>query len=205
MLPAAGGLSEREAAASPVAQFRLWFEQTRAAGVRQPRAMTLATVNALGRPTARMVVLAGYDERGFDFATDSRSPKIADTLRQPWVALVFYWAELDQQVRIEGELTALDEATADVYFHKRARDSQIATWVGRQSEVVPDRAGLEEQFLALLTGRERQPISRPPTYLAYRVRPAQFEFWQARSDQLHDRVRYTLAEPGAWTIERLSP
>ena len=201
----AGGLSPRDAAASPVAQFRLWFEQTRLAGVREPRAMTLATVNALGRPTARMVVLAGYDERGFDFATDSRSPKIADTQRQPWVALVFHWAELDRQVRIEGEVSQLDVATADLYFHKRARESQIAAWVGQQSEVVPDRAVLEEQFLALLTSRERLPISRPPTYLAYRVRPVMFEFWQARSDQLHDRVRYTLAEPGAWTIERLAP
>ncbi len=205
MLPETGGFSPREAAASPVAQFRLWFEQTRAAGVRQPRAMSLATVNALGRPTARMVVLAGYDERGFDFATDSRSPKISDTQRQPWVALVFYWAELDRQVRIEGEVSLLDDASADEYFRKRARESQIATWVGRQSDVVPDRAVLEEPFLALLTGRERQPISRPPTYRAYRVRPELFEFWQARSDQLHDRVRYTLAEPGAWTIERLAP
>ena len=205
MQPEPGGLSPREAAANPMAQFRLWFGQAQAAGARQPRAMTLATVTAQGRPTARMVVLAGYDEHGFDFATDSRSPKIADTLHQPWVALVFYWAELDRQVRIEGELTVLDEAAADAYFHKRARESQIATWVGRQSEVVPDRAVLEEQFLALLTGRERQPISRPPTYLAYRVQPALVEFWQARSDQLHDRVRYTLAEPGAWTIERLAP
>src|SRR5262249_33586723 len=143
--------------------------------------------------------------RGFDFATDSRSPKIADAQRQPWVALVFYWAELDRQVRIEGDLSQLDEATADLYFRKRARESQVATWVGRQSEGVPDRAVLEEQFLELLTGRERQPIDRPPTYLAYRVRPAMVEFWQARSDQLHDRVRYTLAEPGAWTIERLAP
>ena len=199
------GLSPRDAAVSPVAQFRLWFEQTRAAGVRQPRAMTLATVNALGRPTARMVVLAGFDERGFDFATDSRSPKIADTQRQPWVALVFHWPELDQQVRIEGEMMLLDGATADLYFHKRTRESQIATWVGRQSEVVPGRAVLEEQFLELLTGSERQPIRRPSTYLAYRVRPAMVEFWQARSDQLHDRVRYTLVEPGAWTIERLAP
>jgi len=199
------GFSPREAAASPVAQFGLWFEQTRAAGVRQPRAMSLATVNAQGRPTARMVVLAGFDERGFDFATDSRSPKIEDARRQPWVALVFYWAEMDRQVRIEGELSELDGVTADAYFHKRARESQIATWVGRQSEVVPGRAVLEERFLELLTGRERQPISRPPHYLAYRVRPAMVEFWQARSDQLHDRVRYLQTEPGAWTIERLAP
>jgi pyridoxamine 5'-phosphate oxidase len=152
-----------------------------------------------------MLVLAGFDEHGFDFATDDRSPKIEDARRQPWVALVFYWAELDRQVRIEGELAPLDEAAAEQYFHRRARAAQLAAWVGQQSAVVAERPILEEQLLRLLAEQEHQAVGRPPSYRAYRVAPTRVEFWQLRSDQLHDRVRYRQAEPGAWIIERLAP
>ena len=199
------GVELRDATAEPVSLFQAWFEQTKPAGVRQPRAMTLATVNALGRPAARMVVLAGFDQHGFDFATDARSPKIEDGQRQPAVALVFFWAELERQVRIEGQLEPLDEATSDRYFQMRARQSRLATWLARQSDIIEGRDTLEERLLRLLADYDHQPIPRPPYYLAYRVRPALVEFWQARSDYINDRLRYVRRADDSWTIERLAP
>ena len=199
------GLSLRDAANTPVELFQAWFEQTGPAEVPQPRAMTLATANAQGRPSARMVILAGFDQRGFDFATDARSPKIADAAQQRWVALVFYWAQLERQVRVEGQLEALDEATSDRYFYARSRESQVATWLARQSDVIEGRDILEESLLRRLAEFEGQPIPRPPYYLAYRVKPATVEFWQARIDRINDRLRYTPAQGGSWIIELLAP
>ena len=199
------GLGLRDAAANPVEQFRAWFQQAGDAGLYQPRAMALATVNELGRPTARMLVLAGFDEHGFDFTTDGGSPKAGDMRARPWAALVFYWAELERQVRLEGEIERLDGATTDAYFKKRARESQLSTWVARQSEVIDGRDVLEERLLQLLAEHERKPVSRPPYYAGYRVRPSMFEFWQARADHLNDRVRYRRAEDGSWIIELLAP
>jgi len=199
------GLSLSDAPNTPAELFQAWFEQTRPAGVPQPRAMTLATVNALGRPTARMVILAGCDQRGFDFATDARSPKIADTAQQPWVALVFYWAELERQVRVEGPLEPLDAVISDRYFYLRSRESQVATWLARQSDAINGRDILEESLLQRMAEFEGQPIPRPPYYLAYRVKPAMVEFWQARGERINDRLRYTSAPGGSWIIELLAP
>ena len=199
------GLSLRDAPADPMRLFQAWFEQAKAAGASQPRAMAMATVNALGRPSARMLVLAGCDEGGFDFTTDDHSPKALHLARQPWAALVFYWAEMERQVRIEGRVEPLDDAHSDAYFQKRARESQIAAWAARQSEVIADRAVLEERLLQLLADHEHKPVTRPPYYSAHRLRPAMLEFWQARTDHLNDRVRYTLSEDGTWTIELLEP
>ena len=195
----------REAAADPVQQFRQWFQTAKAAGLYEPRAMALATVRADGQPTARMVVLAGFDERGFDFATDDRSPKAADLQRQPRAALVFHWAELQRQVRVEGTVELLDAAATDAYFYQRARASQFATWLARQSDVLEGREVLEERLLKRLAEYEERPVPRPPYYVAYRVRPAVIEFWQARSDHINDRVRYHCAEDGAWIIDLLAP
>jgi len=199
------GLSLRQAAAHPMDQFRAWFEQARAAGLYAPRAMSLATVNAQGRPTARMVVLAGFGERGFDFTTDGRSPKAEDLRRSAYAALVFHWAELERQVRVEGTVEALPASEVEPYFQKRSRGSQLAAWASHQSEVIPGRDILEERLLQILTEHEGRPIDMPPYYAGYRVRPAMLEFWQARSDQLNDRVRYRLAEDGAWITELLAP
>jgi len=199
------GLSLRDAPNTPLELFQAWFEQTKPAGVPQPRAMTLATVNALGRPAARMVLLAGFDPRGFDFATDARSPKIEDAQRQPWVALVFYWAELERQVRVEGQLEPLDSATSDRYFYQRSRASQLSTWLAPQSTAVAGRASLEEDLLQRAAAFDGQTVPRPPDYRAYRVRPALVEFWQARTDRINDRLRYTLAADGSWAIQRLAP
>jgi pyridoxamine 5'-phosphate oxidase len=199
------GFSLRDAAASPVEQFRAWFEQAKAAGLYQPRAMAMATVNALGRPAARMLVLAGYDERGFDFTTDGRSPKAQDLSRQPWAALVFHWAELDRQVRVEGVVEALEDVLTDAYFHQRARESQLAALASRQSEVIEGRDVLEERLLELLTQYEHTPVERAPYFAGYRLRPEVMEFWQTRRDHLNDRVRYRKAEDGSWIIELLAP
>ena len=199
------GLSLRQAPANPLELFRAWFEQAKTAGVTQPRAMTLATVNALGRPTARMLVLAGYDARGFAFITDGSSPKAQDLRQQPWAALVFHWADLERQVRVEGQVVALEAAETDAFFHQRARESQLAAWAARQSQVIEDRAVLEERLLQLLAAHERAPVERPPAYIGFRVKPSMLEFWQARHDHLNDRVRYRRAEDGSWITELLAP
>jgi pyridoxamine 5'-phosphate oxidase len=199
------GLSLHDAPSYPMQQFRAWFEQARAAGLYQPRAMSLATVNARGRPSARMVILAGFGDSGFDFTTDRRSPKALDLQRQPWAALVFYWAELERQVRVEGKVAGLAEATTDAYFQVRSRESRLATWASRQSEVIAGRDVLEEQLLRVMAEHEHAPVARPPDTFGFRLQPSLVEFWQARSDRLHDRVRYRRAEDETWIIELLSP
>jgi pyridoxamine 5'-phosphate oxidase len=167
--------------------------------------MTLATMTAEGRPAVRVVVLAGFDARGFDFTTDGRSPKAGELRRQPWAALAFLWPELERQVRVEGPVETLAEAEADAYFHKRARESQLAAWLAPQSQVVASRAVLEEGLLQVLARYDGRPVPRPPEYTGYRVAPATLEFWQARSDHIHDRLRYRRAPDGAWIIELLAP
>lgn len=199
------GLSLHDAPSYPMQQFRAWFEQARAAGLYQPRAMSLATVNALGRPSGRMVVLAGFDEGGFDFTTDRRSPKALDLQRQPWAALVFYWAELERQVRVEGKVAGLAEATTDAYFQMRSRESRLAAWASRQSEVIAGRDVLQERLLRVMAEHEHAPVTRPPDTVGFRLQPSLVEFWQARSDRLHDRLRYRQAEDETWIIELLSP
>jgi pyridoxamine 5'-phosphate oxidase len=199
------GLSLRGAPNEPVELFRAWFEQAQAVQAAQPRAMTLATVDALGRPAARMVILAGFDEHGFDFTTDARSPKIEQTQRQPWVALVFFWAELERQVRVEGKLAALDAAAADRYFYARSREAQLATWAAQQSQALASREVLEASLLERLAQFEGKPVPRPPYYTGFRIEPARVEFWQARTDRLNDRLRYERAADGTWTVELLAP
>jgi pyridoxamine 5'-phosphate oxidase len=199
------GLSLRDVARTPVEQFGAWFEQARAAGLYQPRAATLATVNALGRPAARMVILAGFGAQGFDFTTDERSPKAADLRRQPWAALVFYWPELERQVRLEGETQTLGNDEVRTYFEKRARASQLAAWASRQSEVIESRAILEQRLLELIEAHEGRAVEPPPYMAGYRLKPVMAEFWQARGDHLNDRVRFRAAEDGAWITELLAP
>ena len=199
------GFGLRDAAAQPMDQFLVWYQQALAAGLYQPRAATLATVNAQGRPAARMIVLAGFETGGIDFLTDDRSPKADDLRHQPWAALVFYWAELERQVRIEGPVAPLEASAADAYFDRRARDSKLSAWASRQSEVIPDRAVIEQQLLQQLTEHHGQPVGRPDYYVAYRLRPSLLEFWQGRDDRLSDRVRYRQVENNSWLIELLSP
>jgi pyridoxamine 5'-phosphate oxidase len=199
------GLTLRDAPSHPLAQFQAWFEQARTAGLYQPRAMTLATVNAQGRPTARMVVLTGASNAGFDFTTDGRSPKALDLQRQPWAALVFYWAELQRQVRVEGQVVTLPVSITETYFQRRARESRLAAWASRQSEVIAGRDVLEERLLPVLARYEQGLIPRPPDTAGFQLQPMLVEFWQGRLDSLHDRVRYRLAGDQTWIIDLLAP
>ena len=199
----ASGFDVAAAANEPLDQFAAWLAEVQAAGVFGPRAMLLATAGPEGRPSARVVMLAAHDRRGLAFATDQRSPKAHDLAAQPWAAAVFLWGEVERQVRFEGPVTRTSDAEADEYFANRAVGARLATWVGPQSAVVGDRAALEAGLLRALE-EQPSPVPRPPDYGGYRLAPEVVEFWQGRTDRLHDRVRYR-REHGGWVLERLSP
>jgi pyridoxamine 5'-phosphate oxidase len=199
------GLLEADMHVNPFEQFRRWFDQATAAGFREPGAMTLATATAAGAPAARLVLLRGFDERGFVFHSNRSSRKGQEMAENPRAALVLYWDKLERQIRIEGRVETISDEESDAYFRTRPRGSQLSAWASSQSEVIPGRAGLEkemEELAARYTGRE---VPRPPYWGGYRVVPQSIEFWQGRPDRLHDRLRYTHQPDGSWLLERLSP
>jgi pyridoxamine 5'-phosphate oxidase len=200
----AAGFDVRDAARAPMAQFAVWYQDARNAGLRLPHAMTLATVNAEGRPTARMVLMTSHDEYGFVYFTDEASPKLVAIAANPWVALVFHWAGLERQVRVEGTVTPVSQADNDRQWLARGWAPKLGALVARQSQVVASRAELEEALLRLVRQYDHAPVPRPPYYRGFRVQPATVEFWQGRDDWLHDRIRYR-AEGGGWVVERLAP
>ncbi len=198
------GFDLRDAARDPLDQFAAWLAEVQAAGVFGPRAMLLATVSAAGRPTARVVMLAAHDHLGLAFATDRRSPKALDLAHQPYAAAVFHWPEVERQVRVEGPVSVTSAADSDAYFAHRAVEARLAAWVGPQSAPVPDRAALEEQLLSVLS-EHPAAIARPPDYIGYRLAPERVEFWQGRTDRLHDRVVYQRDNAAGWQLQRLTP
>jgi pyridoxamine 5'-phosphate oxidase len=201
---ASAGLAEADARADPIAQFQRWFDDARRAEVHEPNAMTLATVDADGRPAARMVLLKGVDARGLAFYTNRDSRKAKEMSVNPRAALVFWWGPIQRQVRFEGEIEAVAAAEADAYFASRPKGSQLAAWASAQSSVIPDRAALEAEERR---HRERfgdGDVPRPPFWGGYRLVPAVVEFWHGRESRLHDRLRYTRTQDG-WRIERLAP
>lgn len=197
-------LLETEVDANPIGQFQRWFEQALAAELPEPNAMTLATVTAEGKPAARMVLLKGFDQQGFVFYTNYLSRKGQDLSQAPWAALVFWWAELERQVRIEGQVTKVSAQETDTYFYSRPRGSQLGAWASEQSRVIGDRTILEHRLQELEQHYQDQPIPRPPHWGGYRLQPHRIEFWQGRPNRLHDRLCYQ-QEGELWTIERLSP
>lgn len=203
MLP--NELSETAVDRDPFRQFTAWFDQARAAGETLPEAMTLATATAGGRPSARMVLLRGIDERGFGFFTNYDSQKGRELAENPVAALVLYWPELGRQVRITGRVVQQTSEESATYFHGRPLASQLSAWVSKQSEVVASRAVLETGMVQLARRYEGREIPLPPNWGGFRVIPDTIEFWLHRESRLHDRVRYTRRDDAAWLIERLSP
>ena len=197
-------LSEADVASDPFQQFARWFDEALAASVTEPSAMTLATATKEGRPSARVVLLKGFDEQGFVFYTNYRSRKGEEVAENPWATLVFYWAELKRQVRIEGRIEKASPEESDAYFDSRPRESRLAAWASAQSRVIPNREVLDRRMQELMLEYQDRDIARPPHWGGYRLRPTSLEFWQSRPNRLHDRLCYRLVN-GAWLIERLSP
>ncbi len=196
-------LSERDAAPDPFDQFARWFDEAVAAALPEPNAMTLATVDAAGRPDARIVLLKGADPRGFVFHTNYDSRKGRELGANPRVALLFFWVELERQVRIEGTAGLVSAEESDAYFAQRPRASQLSAWASPQSAPIADRAWLDIA-LAAVEARFAGDVPRPPNWGGIRVVPDRFEFWQGRPSRLHDRLVWT-REGGRWTIGRLAP
>ena len=195
-------LLEAEAAASPFEQFKRWFDQALAAKVPEPNAMTLATVSADGRPSARTVLIKGADERGFTFFTNYESRKGEDLAANPRAALLFFWQPLERQVRIEGRIEQVPAEESDRYFHSRPPGSRIGAWASEQSRPTT-RQELEAREREFRDRYGDQP-PRPPHWGGYRLVPDYFEFWQGRPSRLHDRLRY-LPDGQGWKIDRLAP
>lgn len=199
------GLSEAEASADPFAQFDRWFGDATRAGIKEPNAMTLATVDAEGVPDARVVLLKGLSPaEGFCFYTNKRSAKAGEIALSPRAALVFYWDALDRSVRVRGPVRELDPAANDAYFAQRPRGSQLGAWVSPQSTVIPDRAFLQREQARLEAEFADGPIVRPPHWGGYAVMPRTLEFWQGQPSRLHDRLRYEREGEG-WKRVRLAP
>jgi pyridoxamine 5'-phosphate oxidase len=196
------GLAESDA--DPVEQFRKWFEEALAADLHEPNAMTLATATIDGRPSARIVLLKGFDERGFVFYTNYEGRKARELEDNPDCALVFYWGELERQVRIEGCSSRVPEEESDAYFASRPRGSRLGAWASEQSRTIESREALEDRLRELEERYGDAEIPRPPFWGGYRVEPDSVEFWQGREDRLHDRLIYRRSERG-WKIERLQP
>ena len=198
------GLAEADVDADPVVQFGRWFEQAEQGGLLEPHAMTLATATPDGRPSARMVLLRGFDQRGFCFYTNYQSRKGDELAANPRAALVFWWDRLERQVRIEGRVERTSRAESEAYFSSRPPGSQLSAAASPQSRVIDGRATLERRVTELATGQRDGQVPLPEFWGGYRLAHEVVEFWQGRPNRLHDRLRYRRAGSG-WKLERLAP
>jgi pyridoxamine 5'-phosphate oxidase len=198
-------LREQEADPDPLRQFDLWFDEAVRSGLSEPNGMTLATADAAGRPAARIVLLKGYDQRGFVFYTSFDSRKGRELAVNPQAALCFWWPELERQVRIEGTVEKTTAEESDTYFRSRPRESQLGACASEQSAVVASRAVLEQRLAELEARYAGREVPRPPNWGGYRLVPHTIEFWQGGEARLHDRLRYRRRPDGTWLLERLSP
>jgi pyridoxamine 5'-phosphate oxidase len=199
-------LSEQDVHADPIQQFNAWFEEAVSSQLREPNAMTLATANAVGRPSARTVLLKGFDAAGFVFFTNYESRKGADLSANPQAALLFTWLELERQIRIEGHIEPIGAAQSLAYFQSRPKGSQIGAWASPQSQVIATRDLLEARQHALEEQyKDDEVLPLPPFWGGYVLKPVWFEFWQGRPNRLHDRIQYEAQPEGAWRISRLAP
>ncbi len=191
-------------AANPHALFEDWFAQARAAEPNDPEAMALATAYAQGRPSVRMVLLKGHDERGFAFYTNKESRKGGEIAANPRAALLFHWKALRRQVRIEGRIEPTSDAEADAYFATRSRDARLGAWASDQSRPLENRAAFEARYAQAVAEHEGGDVPRPPYWWGYRIVPHRIEFWTDRPHRLHERRLFTLGEEG-WAEGLLYP
>ena len=197
-------LSASDVNPNPLVQFASWFKQAQDAQVPEPNAMTLATVDAHNQPSARIVLIKEARQDGFVWFTNYNSRKGHDLLEQPKASLLFFWQQLERQVRVEGIVSRVDDAESDAYYHSRPTNSKLGAWSSPQSEVIADRSVIESEMQRYTSEFGNQP-PRPPHWGGYILKPTYFEFWQGRASRLHDRIAYQLAEDGNWQIVRLAP
>ena len=198
------GISEDEIPDDPLVRFRSWFRAARDAGILLPEAMTVATADSDGVPSARMMLLKEVDEQGFVFFTNYGSRKAGELDETSRAALVFHWAVLQRQVRVEGKVNRVSEEESRLYFATRSRGSQLGAWASKQSEVLDDRSTLERRFTSMRDRFSGQDVSLPQHWGGYRLIPQRIEFWQGRADRLHDRIFYERAGD-RWETGRLHP
>ena len=198
-------LSEHDVDRDPFQQFGKWWTEILETSAEEANAMTLATATPEGLPTARIVLLKGYDRNGFVFFTNYESRKGKELLENPHACLLFFWGVLERQVRIEGICEKVSEEDSDNYFHSRPEGSRIGAWVSPQSQVIAGREVLDEKLNAISAQYADGQVPRPPHWGGYVVVPRVIEFWQGRPSRLHDRIRYSLDAGGNWRIERLAP
>jgi pyridoxamine 5'-phosphate oxidase len=198
-------LLEQDLDPDPIRQYLSWFEEAAQSGVAESNAMALATATPEGRPSVRMVLLRGVDSRGFAFFTNYESRKARELEANPHGALVFFWHELERQVRVEGRVERVTGSESDAYFRSRPKGARIGAWASPQSDVIAGREVLESRFGELENQYPDGEVPRPANWGGYRLVPDSIEFWQGRPNRLHDRLRYTKSEKGSWRIERLAP
>jgi pyridoxamine 5'-phosphate oxidase len=198
-------LNEDDVERDPFQQFGKWWSEVLGSGVEEANAMTLATSSREGEPSARIVLLKGYDQNGFLFFTNYESRKGMELQANPQAALLFFWPALERQVRIEGICEKVSEQESDDYFHSRPEGSRIGAWASPQSRVIKGRSVLDDLLKGVEVGFEGKQIPRPAHWGGFIVVPRMIEFWQGRPNRLHDRIRYTKVESGSWEIDRLAP
>jgi pyridoxamine 5'-phosphate oxidase len=198
-------LLEADVASHPLQQFDRWWKQVLAAEIVEPNAMTLATASSDGMPSARIVLLKGFDKNGFVFFSNYKSFKAMQLHENPKACLVFFWKELERQVRVTGLVVKLSEEENDQYFNSRPHASQLGALASPQSQVIESRQWLDEEFRRLSDDAIPGKIKRPGHWGGYRVKPVIMEFWQGRPGRLHDRLQFTMEEDGSWKLERLAP
>lgn len=198
-------LSEADVQANPLQQFSIWWNEALQAEIEEVNAVTLATASADGLPTARTVLLKGFDERGFVFYTNYNSQKAAQLEENPRATLLFFWKELERQVRITGLVEKTSAEESDAYYHSRPEGSRLGAWASPQSSTIESREWLENKVSEMEKTFTNGNLNRPPHWGGYRVKPVIVEFWQGRPSRLHDRIQYSIQTGGNWKIERLAP
>jgi len=197
-------LSENDVHKNPISQFSIWWDEAIGSNIEEVNAMTLATVNEDGYPSARIVLLKDFNDNGFVFFTNYESRKGKSLLLHPKASIVFFWKELERQVRIQGVVEKISEEDSTSYYTSRPVESKIGAWASPQSEVIPSREFLEDRFKNYEQQFSDQEIPKPPHWGGYIVKPSRIEFWQGRPGRLHDRIEYNKNNEG-WTIDRLAP